>query len=64
MPEIEGEIIANAKAANLYFSTQQNGDKLVITGLKLSQEQASSLTWLVNSFPDTELEIHIKEKNG
>ena len=63
MPEIENEVTFTIPVLNLYFATQVNGDKLVISSIELSREQASSLAWLVNTKPETtELEVNIKVK--
>jgi len=63
MPEVENEIIFEISASSLFFATQQNGDKLVITEMSLSQDQATSLCWLVNSHKDLILEVQIKVKD-
>ena len=61
MPEIENEVIFEVPVTSLYFATQCNGDKLVLSNLELTQQQATSLAWLVNAKPDTtKLEIQIK----
>ena len=45
----------------LYFATQCDGDKLVLSKLELTQEQAVALTWLINLSPETELRIKIEQ---
>lgn len=62
MPEIENEVTLDIKANKFYFSTQCNGDKLVLSGLALTQGEASSLTWLINLPPETVLEVQIREQ--
>ena len=63
MPEIENEVTFTIPVLNLYFATQVNGDKLVISNIELTREQASSLAWLINTRPEnTELEVNIKVK--
>jgi hypothetical protein len=48
MPEIEEECIFTAKADSIKFTTQTNGDTIVITGLNLTDGQAASFAWLIN----------------
>lgn len=59
--EVENEIVLEIKASSFYFATQCDGDKLVLSNLEMTQTQAASLSWLVNSPPDTVLEVQIKE---
>ena len=42
------------------FSTQVNGDKIVLENLALSQEQATALAWLINSGPGPGIRVEIK----
>ena len=49
-------------ADQLQFTTQTNGDTLIIRNLKLTQEQATSLAWLVNADNEGTLSIEIKVK--
>ena len=63
MPEIENEVTFTIPVLNCYFATQVNGDKLVISGIELTREQAATLAWLINTKPETtELEVEIKVK--
>ena len=58
--EVDNELKFVVPNTAFYFSTQVNGDKLVLSNLTLSQEQATTLAWLINHAPDTQLEIQIK----
>lgn len=62
MPEIDDECTFATKADQVKFTTQTNGDQIIIKDLNLSQEQATSLTWLINSDDEHELEFQIKIK--
>ncbi len=64
MAEVTEKFKAKIPASNFYFSTQCNGDKLVLSGLELSQEQAVNLTWLINLLPETLLEIEIVQEES
>ena len=44
----------------LYFSTQVNGDKIVITNIVLDADQAAAMAYLINK-PDS-LKIEIKKE--
>ena len=48
MPEIDEECIFIAKADNVKFTTQTNGDIIIISGLNLTKEQAACFAWLIN----------------
>ncbi|KKK56518.1 hypothetical protein LCGC14_3063730 [marine sediment metagenome] len=58
--EIEEELTFYTKADQLDFNTKTNGDKLFIHTLKLSQAQATTMTWLVNADDNAELEFNVK----
>jgi hypothetical protein len=61
MPEIEDECIFEVSVVNALFVTQCNGDKLILSGLELTRQQAATLTWLINTKPETtKVEIKIK----
>lgn len=62
MAEIEEECIFNTRVDQVRFHTRTNGDDIHVTGLKLTQEQAASLAWLVNHPPSENLEFEIKVK--
>ena len=62
MAEIEEEVVFHTKADQVEFHTKTNGDKLNIKNLKLTQKQATSLTWLVNADNQVELEWQVKVK--
>ena len=47
-------------ADHFVFSTQVNGDKIVLENLALNQEQATALSYLINSGSGTELKVEIK----
>ena len=49
MAEIDEECVFVAKADSIKFTTQTNGDMIVVSGLNLSKEQAASLAWLINN---------------
>ncbi len=60
MPEIESEVIFEVGEDGAKFTTQSNGDILLITGLHLTKEKAATLAWLVNS--KKILTFEVKEK--
>lgn len=62
MPEVESEVTFYTKADQIQFHTQTNGDNIRIKSLKLTQDQATSLAWLVNADGKAELEFKIKVK--
>jgi len=62
MAEINEKFKAQIPTSSFYFATQVNGDKIVISGLALTQEQAVSLAWLVNLSPETLLEVEIAQE--
>lgn len=62
MIEITEKFKTKIPVSSFYFSTQCNGDKLVLSGLTLSQEQAVNLTWLINLPPETLVEIEIVQE--
>ncbi len=62
MPEVENECTFCTKADQVQFYTQTNGDKLYIKNLKLTQDQATSMAWLVNADNNAELEFQVKVK--
>ena len=61
MPEIEDECIFYTKTDQVKFVTQTNGDSIRIDNLKLSQETATSMAWLVNSKYELEFQVKVKE---
>ncbi len=64
MAEVEEEVIFLTKADQVKFFTKTNGDKLNLVDLKLTQNQATSLAWLVNAEDNAELEFQIKVKEN
>lgn len=62
MPEIEEEVTFCTGVDAIEFKTRTNGDTIFIHKLHLSQEQATSLAWLVNADGNVELEFQIKVK--
>lgn len=52
------------KADQIRFRTQTNGDRIHIEGVHLTQEQATSLAWLVNADDNAILKVEIKVKDG
>jgi len=57
MPEIEGEVRFEIGADQAKFTTQTNGDMLIISGLSLTQKQAATLAYLVNSKKNLSFEV-------
>lgn len=64
MAEINEICVFEVGVDQILFNTRTNGDSLRITGLRLTQEQATSLAWLINSGEETKLRIRIKVKGG
>ena len=61
MSEIESEIIFEVGEDGAKFTTQTNGDILIITGLHLTRGEAATLAWLVN-VRNKKLLFEVKEK--
>ena len=64
MAEIEEEVIFYTKADHVQFHTRTNGDNMQIKNLALTQNQATSLTWLINADGQAELEWQVKVKGS
>lgn len=64
MAEINEICVFEVGVDQVLLSTRTNGDSLRVTGLRLTQEQATSLAWLINSGEETRLKIRIKIKSG
>ncbi len=64
MVEVEEEVIFHTRADQVKFHTQTNGDSIYIKNLKLTQDQATSLAWLVNADGNAELEFQVKIKEA
>ena len=47
-------------ADSVNFETNTNGDKITISNLDLSKEDAASLAWLINHDASTNLKFRIK----
>ncbi len=62
MAEIEEEVTFHTRTDQVKFITQTNGDKINIKGIHLTQNQATSLAWLVNADGNVELEFQVKIK--
>lgn len=62
MAEIDEECVFHTTADQVELRTKTNGDKLTITKLQLTQEQATSLAWLVNADDSAELQFQVKIK--
>ncbi len=60
MAEISEICVFVTKADSVNFDTSTNGDKLCISNLDLSKEQAASLAWLINHEATTNLKFRIK----
>ena len=59
MPEIESEVIFTTGEDGVKFTTQTNGDIVLITGIHLTKDQAASLAYLVNC--KKKLSFEVKE---
>lgn len=62
MAEVEEEVKFHTKADQVQFRTQTNGDYINLQRLILSQDQATSMAWLVNADNNIELEWQVKIK--
>lgn len=62
MVEIEEECKFETRADQVELKTQTNGDMITIRHIKLTQEQATSLAWLVNADGTAILEFTVKIK--
>lgn len=62
MATVNEVVTFNTKPDQLHFSTRTNGDELHILNLKLDQDQATSMAWLINSDEGHELEVKIRIK--
>ena len=62
MAEIDEEVVFHTKTDQVKFHTQTNGDDIHIKNLNLTQDQATSLAWLVNADGAVELEFQVKVK--
>ena len=60
MAEVNEICVFEVGTDQVTFNTKTNGDSVRITGLELTQEQATSLAWLINSSEETTLRIRIK----
>jgi len=60
MATIDEICVFVTKADAVSLTTSTNGDKLCISNLELSKEQASSLAWLINHEATTNLKFRIK----
>lgn len=59
MPQINEKCNFIAEADNIKFTTQTNGDIVIITGVHFDKEQAASLAWLINN-TGKNLDVRIK----
>ena len=59
MPEIDSEVQFNVGPDQAKFTTQTNGDILILSGIDLTQSQAVTLAYLVNS--NKTLRFEVKE---
>jgi len=60
MPDLDDELEFVVKSDQLRYTTQTNGDVLVISGINFNSEQAGILAWLTNE--QCNLEIEVKKK--
>jgi len=61
MAEIEEEVKFTTQPDSMEYKTVTNGDTLFIHKLNLTQEQATSLAWLVNSSEELEFQVKVKK---
>jgi hypothetical protein len=59
MPEIEEECTFVAEADKVKFTTQTNGEIIILSGIQFNREQAASFAWLVNH-PQQNLTFQVK----
>ena len=64
MAEINEKCEIETRADQIHFHTRTNGDKIYIKNLKLTQDQATNLAWLVNADDNAILLIEIKLKGA
>lgn len=62
MAQVNEVCVFTTKTDQVKFMTQTNGDELHILRLELSQEQATSMAWLVNSDEEHELQFRVRIK--
>ena len=62
MAEIIEDCKFETRTDQVRFTTMTNGDRVTMRVLELSQEQATSLAWLINSPPDTVLKWRVRVK--
>jgi hypothetical protein len=60
MAEIEEEVTFEVHQDQSRLTTRTNGDSLLLNPLKLTQEQATSLAWLINSGNTIEFQVKVK----
>lgn len=60
MAELEEEVTLGIPTAHVQFLTKQNGDKLILSRLHFTPEQAATIAWLVNA--QGSLSVQIKQK--
>lgn len=60
MPEIEDEVTFTTRPDQARFTTQTNGDVLVLKFGGLTREQAATLAWLVNSPNTIQFQVKVK----
>ena len=63
MAEVNEVCKFDVGADQIQFRTQTNGDSVSIGRIHLTQEQATSLAFLVNSGEDVVLQVRIKVKD-
>lgn len=61
MAELETEVALDVPSAHLDFLTKQDGDKLIMSRLHLTAEQAATIAWLTNCEAVLSLQIKLKE---
>ena len=57
MPEIESEVQFEVGPDQAKLTTQTNGDILILSGIVLTQTQAATLAYLVNSKKNLSFEV-------
>ena len=62
MAEVNEECTFETRVDQVLLTTKTNGDRVELQNLDLSQDQATSLTWLVNADENVTLEWQVKVK--
>lgn len=60
MPEINDECIFEVDSGRVMFRSRKNQSTMEINCSDFTQDQATSLTWLINNGPVLEFQIKVK----